>query len=92
MNDPAIIIHGLRALSDARLADTSRLARVTARTIVIGGTRDQFFGDGRFEETASLVPAATLALFPGETHMVSIERKRAVAAKLRTFLSPPQPR
>jgi pimeloyl-ACP methyl ester carboxylesterase len=86
MNDPHIIVRGLGAILDARLADTARLARVTARTLVIGGSRDQFFGDGMFQRTAAAVPNASLALFPGETHMVPVERARAVAAKLRAFL------
>ncbi len=48
---------------------------------------DQFFGDGMQQQTATLVPNATLALFPGETHMAPIERPRAVAVTLRTFLT-----
>jgi pimeloyl-ACP methyl ester carboxylesterase len=86
MNDPAIIIRGLRAILDKRLADTTRLGRVTARTLVIGGSQDQFFGDGMLERTAAAVPKSSLVLFPGETHMVPIERARAVAANLRAFL------
>ncbi len=86
MNDPAIIIRGLRAISDPQLADTTRLSRITARTLVIGGSRDQFFGD-RIERTASLVPNGSLALFDGETHMVPVERASDVAAKVRAFLA-----
>ena len=74
-------------LIDAPLADTARLGRITARTLVVGGTADQFFGDGMQQRTAALVPNATLALFPSETHMVPIERPSAVAATLRAFLT-----
>jgi pimeloyl-ACP methyl ester carboxylesterase len=86
MNDPPSIVRGLRAILDTRLADTTRLARVTARTLVIGGSRDQFFGDGMLERTAAAVPHASLVVLPGETHMVAVERAHAVAAKLRAFL------
>lgn len=86
MNDPSIILGGLRAILDPRLADTTRLARVTARTLVMGGSRDQFFGDGMLERTAAAVPDASLVLFPGETHTVAVERARAVARELRAFL------
>jgi pimeloyl-ACP methyl ester carboxylesterase len=86
MNDPPTIIRGLRAVLDPRLADTARLAQVTARTLIIGGSQDQFFGDGMLERTAAAVPNASLVLFPGETHMVPVECSRAVAAKLRAFL------
>lgn len=87
MNDPPIIVAGLRAILDPRLADSSRLARVTARTLVVGGSCDQFFGNGVMAKTASLVPNGSLALFDGETHMVPIERATAVAARVRAFLS-----
>jgi pimeloyl-ACP methyl ester carboxylesterase len=86
LNDPPIIVRGLRAILDARLADTKRLAGITARTLLIGGSHDQFFGDGMLERTAAALPNASLVLFPGETHMVAIERAAAVAAKLRAFL------
>ena len=87
MNEPAIIIRGLRAILDARLADTTRLGRVTARTLVVGGTEDPFFGGGMFEQTAAAVPDASVVLFPRETHMVPVERRRAVAATLARFLA-----
>lgn len=86
LNDPATIVRGLSAILDPRLADTTQLARVTARTLVLGGSRDQFFGDGMFEATAAALPSASLVLFPGETHMVPVERARAVAAEVRAFL------
>src|SRR6188768_2965556 len=87
MNGATTIIRGLTAILDARLADTTRLAQVTARTLVIGGSQDQFFGNGMLEQTAAALPNATLSLFPGETHMLPVERPRAVAAQLRAFLS-----
>lgn len=87
MNEPPLIVAGLRAILDPQLADTTRLARVNARTLVVGGSRDQFFGNGVMAKTASLVPNASLALFDGETHMVPVERASAVAARVRAFLS-----
>ena len=86
LNDPSVIVRGLRAILDPRLADTTRLAKVTARTLVIGGSRDHLFGDGEMERTAAVVPNASLVLFPKETHMVPVERAGAVAAKVRAFL------
>lgn len=86
MNDSDVIVRGLRAVLDAPL-ELADLARITARTLIVGGTRDQFFGDGRFEETAAAIPNAELALFPDETHMVAVERRRDVAAKIASFLA-----
>ena len=85
MNDPDAIVRGLRDVLDAPLS-TEQLSRITARTLIVGGTRDQFFGEGRFEETAAAIPNAQLALFPDETHMVAVERRRDVAAKIAAFL------
>jgi pimeloyl-ACP methyl ester carboxylesterase len=84
MNDPEIIVRGLRAVVDEPL-DETRLGRVTARTLIVCGTRDQVFGDVPVR-TAALVPGASLMRFPGETHMVPVERRRAVAARVRGFL------
>jgi pimeloyl-ACP methyl ester carboxylesterase len=86
MNDIPTIIAGLTAVLQGHLADTARLAQISARTLVIGGSQDQFFGDGMLARTAAAVPNASLVLFPGETHMVPLERPRAVAASLRGFL------
>lgn len=85
MNDPEIIVRGLRAVLDAPL-ELADLAQITARTLIVGGARDQFFGEGRFEQTAAAIPNAQLALFPDETHMVAVERRRDVAAKIAAFL------
>jgi pimeloyl-ACP methyl ester carboxylesterase len=85
MNDPDIIVRGLRAVLDPPL-DEAALARITATTLIVCGTRDQMFG-GVPERTAALVPNATLVRFPGETHMVPVERGRAVAARVRELLS-----
>jgi pimeloyl-ACP methyl ester carboxylesterase len=38
------------------------------------------------ERTAAAVPNASLVMFPGETHMVVVERARAIATKVRAFL------
>jgi pimeloyl-ACP methyl ester carboxylesterase len=66
--------------------DTAQLARVTAPCLLVGGTRDQFFGDGMQQRTAALLPRASLELVEGETHMLPVERARHVARILRTFL------
>jgi pimeloyl-ACP methyl ester carboxylesterase len=85
-NEPALIVRGLRAVQDDSIEPTV-LARVTAACLLVGGTRDQFFGDGMQEHTAALVPRAQLALADGETHMLPIERPRFVARALRAFLT-----
>src|SRR4051812_24339019 len=76
---------GLFSADFARNADFARRIRVP--TLVIGGTADQFFGPAVFEETASLIPQATVKLFEGETHMVPIERAGGVDEAISTPLS-----
>lgn len=85
MNDPDIIVRGLSTVS-ALDPDPSWLRHIQARTLVIGGDADQFFGDGRMQETAGLIACARLALFSGETHMVPVERGAAVAKAMIAFL------
>ena len=85
LNEPELIIRGLRAVLDDPL-EAAQLARITAPCLLIGGTRDQFFGDGMQQRTASLLPRASLELVKGETHMLPAERPRHVARILRAFL------
>jgi pimeloyl-ACP methyl ester carboxylesterase len=85
LNDPELIIRGLRAVLDDPL-DAGQLARITAPCLIIGGPRDQFFGDGMQQQTAALLPRASLELVSGETHMLSVERPRHVARALHAFL------
>jgi pimeloyl-ACP methyl ester carboxylesterase len=88
MNDPDVICAYLQAGLEANGHEgTTWLERVQARTLVIGGGRDQFFGDGRMEETAAAIPGACLIRLPGETHMAPIERAAAVRRALGEFLS-----
>ena len=86
LNDPAIIARGLAAVVEGAPLDAAALAKITARTLIVGGTRDQFFA-GVFEETARAIPGAMLALFERETHMVAVERRRDVAARIRAFFA-----
>jgi pimeloyl-ACP methyl ester carboxylesterase len=85
LNEPALIIRGLRAVLDDPL-EPAQLARITAPCLIVGGTQDQFFGDGMQQETAALLPRASLELVPGETHMLPVERPRHLARVLRGFL------
>jgi pimeloyl-ACP methyl ester carboxylesterase len=86
MNEPALIIRGLRAVLDDPL-DRAQLGRIAAPCLVIGGTRDQFFGEGMQQETAALLPHASLELVEDETHMLPVERASHVARVLAAFLA-----
>jgi len=81
---PAIVRY-LRAMLAAAPAD---LSAIGAPALVIGGSADQFFGEGVMEEMAAALPSATLLLLPGETHMAPIEAARKFERAIGAFLAP----
>jgi pimeloyl-ACP methyl ester carboxylesterase len=62
------------------------LGKIKAKTLVIGGTKDQFFGVEEFSETAERIRGAKLQLFAQETHMLPIERKKDAAKIIKAFV------
>ena len=53
-------------------------------TVIVGGSRDQFFADAMVEVRVRGAGIKT-AIFEGETHMVPIERARAVKQIVSDF-------
>ena len=49
----------------------TRLAEITAPTLVVAGERDPFYSAALFRETASGIPNARLILYPGMGHPAS---------------------
>jgi pimeloyl-ACP methyl ester carboxylesterase len=83
---PEDLLAGYRGLFPDDLRLNGELARrISAPTLVIGGSEDQLFGAEVFRETAEMIAGARLALFQRETHMLPLERARAVAAEIRGF-------
>ncbi|MGF9762803.1 alpha/beta hydrolase [Microvirga sp. 0TCS3.31] len=88
MNDPAIIVRGLHAVAGEDFGrDPTRLTRIQAPTLIIGGTKDPFFDVEAMVETARLIPCSQLKLLERETHMLPVERPRAVAKAVKAFLA-----
>jgi pimeloyl-ACP methyl ester carboxylesterase len=86
-NPPSTIIIGY---SDAlRTYDTLKdyLPKIKAPTLIFGADHDQFFDADKYEETAKLIPNAKLIMFPGETHMILIERNKDIKKAIGDFLS-----
>lgn len=87
VNTPEYISSYLSAgLSSDGTAGTRWLNGVGARTLVIGGSRDQFFGQGRMEETAMAIPGCHLTLLRDETHMAPLECSRLSRLAISKFL------
>lgn len=54
------------------------LKGILAPTLILGGSHDQFFSKERYQETAALIPNATLELFEGRSHVLPLECYKAV--------------
>ena len=91
MNDPVTIVRSLNAVANEDFgSDPSWLSRITAPTLIVGGTKDIFFDAAALEETARMIPSAQLKLFRHETHMLPVERARDVARAVKAFLRGPR--
>jgi len=86
MNDPAAITGMLEAALRASGINAGTLRRIRCPTLIIGGSRDQFFDRGALKETAAAIASAKLVLVDRETHMLPIERPHAVAQAIASFL------
>lgn len=82
--DPQTIIAHLQAMLESAITGAG-LRDVRARSLIIAGSLDQFFGDA-IQEAGACIPNARLSVFKGETHMVPIERGNAVKRHLTAFL------
>jgi pimeloyl-ACP methyl ester carboxylesterase len=87
MNSPDEILFYLDAGYRANEPDVYRsLSQITARTLVIGGEQDQFFGQ-RLSDTANAIRFARLHLLPNETHMAPIECSKDFRYEIAAFLA-----
>jgi pimeloyl-ACP methyl ester carboxylesterase len=88
MNDAAIIVRGLQAVAGEDVGrDPTWLTRIRAPTLIVGGTEDPFFDVEAMAEAARLIPCSQLKLLERETHMLPVERPRAVAKAVKAFLA-----
>lgn len=83
MNSGEVIVQYLQLIMQAEPVDLSSIA---ARTLIIGGELDQFFGDGMMEAAQNGIPHARLQLLRGQTHMAPVECSRQFRLFLTNFL------
>lgn len=62
------------------------LSHISAPTLIIGGTADQFASEEFYRATDELINNSHLELFEGETHTVIVEQFFAVRKLIRQFL------
>jgi len=85
MGAPSSIVRYLEAMLDNGVTKED-LRDISAKALILGGERDQFFGDGMMEATASAIKGAKLTLLGEETHMAPVERASDVRKHLLAFI------
>lgn len=83
MNSGDAIVRYLQLIMQAEPVD---LTAITARTLIIGGELDQFFGDGMMEAARNGIIDAKLEVLEGQTHMAPVECSRSFRRFLTEFL------
>ncbi|MFD2052430.1 alpha/beta fold hydrolase [Mesorhizobium calcicola] len=78
MGAPSTIVRYLEAMLDNDVTKEG-LRDISARTLILGGERDQFFGGGMMEATARAIRGAKLTVLREETHMAPVERASDVS-------------
>jgi len=79
-----LIVRYLKAMLSAVPPD---LTTICKPVLLIGGSADQFFGDGIMEKATAGMPSAELYSLDGETHTAPVERAQAFKVKIGDFLS-----
>ncbi|MDS0292730.1 alpha/beta fold hydrolase [Halogeometricum luteum] len=74
----------IRAVRDHDATD--RLEKVTAPTLVLGGSEDRLFPADLLRETKAVLPDATLALLSGAGHAAAAEHPKVFGRTVRRFL------
>lgn len=75
------------AAAENRFDAEPDLGRVTAPTLVIGGSADRYYSADLIRRTAEGIPAGSLAMFPGKSHSYAIGSKAAVHVALGFLLA-----
>ena len=82
--DVPMFLRMLRSAGEHSAADL--LPQIDVPALVIGGDRDTFTPPRYAEEMAAAIPQAELMMVQGGTHVVPLERKEQVAARVEKFL------
>lgn len=82
---PEVIVRYLEAMLRSELPGADAVPFHTP-TLIIGGSRDQFFAEA-IVEAASRNCGIQVSLLDGETHMAPVERATAVKRSIASFLS-----
>jgi pimeloyl-ACP methyl ester carboxylesterase len=65
--------------------ELARLPQIRAQTLLVGGSRDRYYGTALFEQTAALIPSCQLDIRRGLGHITVMWHPRTLA-RIRHFL------
>ncbi len=85
-NSPETFINAYTHTSTYPLGLKPHLAGIVAPTLIIGGTRDQFFSEAIYIETKELISSASLVLIEDGGHPVPLEHPALIKQLVRNFL------
>ena len=85
-NDPSVIINAFTQCLATQDDRKQYLSQIQAPTLLFGADHDQFFDAETYQETAQLIPNATLKFYKGETHGLVFERGKAIRQIITEFL------
>lgn len=86
MNPLSTFINAYTHLLGSPESRKKYLSKITAPTLILGGTEDQFASVQDYRETRDLIPNATLVLYDGQTHTVPIEKVFDVSSVISKFI------
>ncbi len=86
LNAPSTFINAYTHISTYPTGLKPHLKGIQAPTLILGGTQDHFFSKERYQETAALIPNATLDLYEGNSHVLPLESYKSVQACVTKFI------
>ena len=79
-------LRDMAAMAEAEDAfDLEGLPEISARTLLVGGGRDRYYGPALFDQTVALIPGCRTEIRPGLGHITVLWHPR-VLARIRVFL------
>ncbi len=86
VNPSKTFINAYTHISQHPLGLKRHLTGILAPTLIVGGENDQFFSPQRYEETAELIPNASLVLVKNSSHPVPMEKPRYIKKLIFDFI------
>jgi pimeloyl-ACP methyl ester carboxylesterase len=86
LNPNSTLINAYTHLIETIIDRKSFLSKISAPTLVIGASKDKFFSEEIYRETADLIPNGEVVIF-NSGHMVPVEKMSKVRKTIQDFLN-----